>query len=231
MNYETEKESALRYIEFFNESEYPTIVLLHGYGANARDLAGIARIPEFEALPFNWIFVEAPLEPEELKEINGKAWFNVDIAHFRSLILQNKFDEYYGRTPENIDYLQDSLEIFLRNKKLTEENLILGGFSQGAMVATDHLYEKKIRPLALLHLSGTVIREETWKSQTLEKLKIFQTHGRFDDVLPAQGALHFKEIAKSNHHKLHIFDGGHEIPPKILFELYNFLKDLSVKKA
>lgn len=226
MKYLKEPKSDLRYIEFFNEPEYPTIVLLHGYGANARDLAGIAEIPEFEALKFNWVFIEAPMTPPELAMINGKAWFEVDIAYFQSLVLQNKFDEYYSRTPENIEYLHDTLEIFFKEKRLNESNMILGGFSQGAMVATDHLYEKKLRPLALLYLSGTVIREGLWNTQTLENLKIFQTHGRFDDVLPVQGALHFKEIAKSNHHKIHIFDGGHEIPPNILFEMYNFLKTL-----
>ena len=226
MKYLKESKSDLNYIEFFNDVDYPTVVLLHGYGANARDLAGIAQIAEFEALHLNWMFIEAPLSPPELAMINGRAWFEVDIAHFQNLILQNKFEEYYSRTPENIDYLQDSIEIFFQEKYLNENNMILGGFSQGAMVATDHLYEKKLRPLALLYLSGTVIREGLWKTQTLENLKIFQSHGRFDDVLPVQGALHFKDIAKSNHHKIHIFDGGHEIPPNILFELYNFLKEL-----
>lgn len=224
MNYQTDKESNLKYIEFFNDPDFPYIVLLHGYGANAKDLASIAKISEFAALKYNWIFPEALLSPAELQSINGKAWFEVDIAHFQSLVLQNKFDEYYSRSPENIDFIHDSLEIFFKNKKLTEKNMILGGFSQGAMVATDHLYEKKIRPLALLYLSGTVIREGLWKSQSLENLKIFQTHGRFDDVLPVQGALHFKEIAQSKDHKLHVFEGGHEIPPQILFELYTFLK-------
>lgn len=226
MKYLKESKSDLNYIEFFNDVDYPTVVLLHGYGANARDLAGIAQIAEFEALNLNWIFIEAPLSPPELAMINGRAWFEVNIAHFQNLILQNKFEEYYSRTPENIDYLQDTLEIFFQEKYLNENNMILGGFSQGAMVATDHLYEKKLRPLALLYLSGTVIREGLWKTQTLENLKIFQSHGRFDDVLPVQGALHFKDIAKSNHHKIHIFDGGHEIPPNILFELYKFLKEL-----
>lgn len=226
MKYLSEPKSNLNYIEFFNDADYPTVVLLHGYGANARDLAGIAEIPEMEALNLNWMFIEAPMAPPDLAMINGRAWFDVDIAYFQSLILQNKFDEYYSRTPENIDYLHDTLEIFFQAKHLNEKNMIIGGFSQGAMVATDHLYEKKLRPLALLYLSGTVIREGLWKTQSLENLKIFQSHGRFDEVLPVHGALHFKEIAKSNDHKIHIFDGGHEIPPKVLFEMYNFLKSL-----
>lgn len=226
MKYFNEKESGFNYIENFKASDYPTILILHGYGANARDLATIADIAEFEALNFNWIFLEAPLSPPELQLFNGKAWFDVDIAYFQNLVKENKFDEYYARTPENISYLHDSIEIFLKKKSIGEDQLIIGGFSQGAMVATDYLYEKKLRPMALIHLSGTVIREELWKSQTLEDLKIFQSHGRYDEVLPVQGAMHFKEIAKSKDHKLHIFEGGHELPPQILFQLYNFLKPL-----
>lgn len=226
MKYELDKNSGLKYISSLGAPENSSLVILHGFGANAQDLFPISQIDFIKNLNLNWYFLEAPLTSPEIEAFGGKSWFEVDIPYFQSLVAQGRFKEYYARSPKNIDVLHNQIFSFLNSKELQEENTILGGFSQGAMVSTDYLFSTKFKAKGLLHLSGTVIRESLWKKNSLKDIAIFQSHGRHDPVLPLQGALHFKELSGSASHKLEIFDGGHEIPYEILKKMSHFLKNL-----
>ena len=56
------------------------IVLLHGYGANANDLAGIVDfLPQLKA---QWFFVQAPFSLDIGFGMTGYAWFNLTQADF-----------------------------------------------------------------------------------------------------------------------------------------------------
>lgn len=218
-----DKKSGLKYLFNAGNPDQPTVVLLHGYGANAQDLYSISDLRFIKELDLNWLFLDGPLIPPELAAFGGRAWFDVNISHFQTLIQEGRFKEFYSREPENINFLHDKLTLFIESMRLEPKDFYIGGFSQGAMVATDFLYAKKIKPKGLIHLSGTVIRQNLWMSGSLEDIPIFQSHGKFDPVLPVQGAQHFRSISKSKKHHLEIFQGGHEIPIDILLKLKDFL--------
>ena len=65
-------------IEFPSEDPKAlTCVVMHGYGADMRDLAPLA--PEIPvARPVRWIFPDGP----EVLDWGGRAWFPIDVAAF-----------------------------------------------------------------------------------------------------------------------------------------------------
>ncbi len=227
MKLQTDKKSGLKYMFNPGNPDKPTVVIFHGYGANAADLYSISELVSIKGLNYNWLFLEGAEAPPQIAAFGGRAWFNVDIEHFQRLVAENKFKEYYSREPENIDLLHKKISLFLDSMKLDQKDVILAGFSQGAMVCTDFICSAKYKPRALIFMSGTVIRQHKWiESNMLKDLKIFQSHGDKDPVLPAQGAKHFRSLTQSKSHELHLFNGGHEIPVEILTKCKDFLKSL-----
>ena len=58
----------LNVLKYESNPNNPSMIILHGYGANARDLAGLAEAPELAKLDYNWYFLDAPLVPPELAD-------------------------------------------------------------------------------------------------------------------------------------------------------------------
>ncbi len=226
MKLQQDKKSGFKYLFNAGYPDKPTVIMFHGYGANAEDLYSLSELNFIKALNLNWLFLDGPLSPPPIAMFGGRAWFDVDINYFQTLIAEGRFKEYYSREPENIELLHDKITLFLESMKLQPTEVILGGFSQGAMVCTDYIYTKKYHPLGLIFLSGTVIKQNLWMKGGLENTPIFQSHGKNDNVLPVQGAHHFKSIAKAKSHHLEIFPGGHEIPMQILQAMKVFLESL-----
>ena len=224
MNYKIDPHSGLRYLEKENSNNTPVILLLHGYGANAMDLFPISDLKCFK--PARWIFIEAPHAPPEIAAFGGKSWFHLDIAHFQKLISEGRFDEVYKRHPEDINIVHNKLSIFLDSLLIRPSQLILGGFSQGAITATDFILTKKIKPKALIHFSGSLIKYDIWSQHGFADIPIFQSHGHYDMTLPINGAHKFKELSNSKNHQFEVFEGGHEIPIEILKKCADFLKSL-----
>jgi phospholipase/carboxylesterase len=65
--------------------------------------------------------------------------------------------------------------------------LVLGGFSQGAMLALDVALRHPERTLAgVVLMSGTLVSEDEWTSRmpARKSLRVFQSHGEEDPLLP-----------------------------------------------
>src|SRR5437763_8486057 len=74
--------------------------------------------------------------------------------------------------------------------------LLLGGFSQGAMVTTDVALRLPERPAALAILSGTLLTEDVWRAKAKARagLPIFQSHGRMDPILRFDAAERLRDL-------------------------------------
>ena len=212
---------------FIDNGAKKNLFMFHGYGANMRDLAGIASLsPEFKN--FNWIFpdgiIQVPIGPFMM----GKAWFPIDMEELNQAMMSDGFENLFAeRTPEGLEEACQIVESFIKSFK---EPFLLGGFSQGSMLSNFLVFEKGLNPDALLLLSSTLVAKVKW----LDRLShsewgnpIFQSHGTDDPVLPVNMARELKELLIAHHRNVeyHEFPGGHEIPPKVLQALINFLKD------
>jgi len=110
---------------------------------------------------------------------------------------------------------------------LPYSHLTLGGFSQGAMIATDVALRLEEPPQGLAILSGTLLLEDTWRAKAKARagLRVFQAHGRGDPVLSFQAAEALRDLwldAQAAHEFLP-FDGGHTITGEALTRLARFL--------
>src|SRR5437868_11004929 len=80
--------------------------------------------------------------------------------------------------------------------KVPWSKIILGGFSQGAMLATDLYLNAPETPAGLMLLSGAVINKEEVKPLVEKRRgeKFFQCHGTNDQVLMMRGARQLESL-------------------------------------
>ena len=109
--------------------------------------------------------------------------------------------------------------------------VIIGGFSQGAMLATEVYLHASEAPMGLISFSGTLIRKTIWTERLhLRSGKtLFLSHGEQDDVLPVKGSHALNTLFRQNGLKTDFctFSGGHEIPMKAIDKAKQYLHNLS----
>jgi len=149
----------------------PTLVLLHGFGADEQDLMGLVG----EVNPA-WSIV-APRAPIKLPW-GGFAWFTVDF-------LPDGRRQYDGNQARAAT---DAVERWLADLKGSRPDspLILGGFSQGAMIALAVAQRAPERLRALWLMSGTVVPELTVTPFPAFAFPVLVQHGTEDEVLPVE---------------------------------------------
>jgi phospholipase/carboxylesterase len=103
---------------------------------------------------------------------------------------------------------------------VTRKQLVLGGFSQGSMLALDAALHMKEKPAGLLLLSSTLIARPRWEPlmASLAGVPIVQSHGAQDAILQLADAERLAALLREAGANLRWveFRGGHEIPPVVL---------------
>src|SRR4051812_48470808 len=114
-----------------------TCVLLHGFGApgdNLVDLAG-----EIDA-PVRLVFPAAPLELGGLYG-DSRAWWLLDLARFEDELRRGVPRDRRGEVPDGLVAARDQvirlLDELAARFAIGDDPLVLGGFSQGAMLSLD----------------------------------------------------------------------------------------------
>ncbi len=198
-----------------------TCVLLHGFGAPGDDLVSLAA--ELASPSVRFVFPAAPLE---LGGSYGesRAWWLLDLAKLERELAAGTPRDRRTEIPEGlvpvrgqVDRLLDQL---IARFSIAPERLVLGGFSQGAMLSLDVALHRKTKPAALLLMSGTLLAESEWapRMASLAGLPIVQSHGRTDMLLPFDIAEVLRDRLREAGALVEWvpFVGGHEIPRAVL---------------
>lgn len=207
--------------------DLPTVFILHGYGANGQDLVPVITYGGFaDKVQARWIFVQAPLVVPISPYDQGWAWFELNMEELFGWAQTQDLAALAGWQPPDIDTVTRRLSSLVGHEGAKSRKVVLGGFSQGAIVSL-HAALSGLKVEALVLLSCTWIHEAHWKD-CLTKVKlppVFQSHGRQDPILPFGAALKLNEELKkaSIPVEFHPFGGGHEIPLHVLNSLQNFL--------
>lgn len=202
------------------------VILCHGFGAPGTDLVPLAEeivpmLPEGDSIPA-FLFPSAPMDLEDSHGMPGaRAWWLINMAKLAELSAVDNLDALRNEIPPGIDEAREALEVCieacLNDKQWSATPLVLGGFSQGAMLSVDmSLRSQRISPVALIVWSGALICESSWQ-QAFEKrprsFQVFQSHGRQDMILPLSTgrSLHgfLRELALSIEYSE--FQGPHTI--------------------
>ena len=207
----------------------PTIVLLHGYCSSAKDWVPFVKSIR---LPLGTRFV-FPRGPERAKRTDGgpagRAWWRLDLAaNVRDKGLGADLSE---EKPAGIGQAALAVRALLaRQGNRTAQPFILGGFSQGAMVASEVAFRSDEPIRALVLLSSTPVDEASWKANFARRkgLHVFIAHGRADPTLSFEAADRMQsEMAAAGIEVTWFpFDGGHETPAEVIVALNEFLTHL-----
>jgi len=214
-------------LEVPGDKEGSHIIFFHGYGANAFDLLPLHRVYGEYPRP-TWIFPHAPLKVRFSEEYEGKAWFPIDMTLLHEAFRENDFDKILQAFPPQIEEARKAGEHLIEELNIPLSNLFLGGFSQGAVLATEIALNAETSPGGLVILSGSLFNPHLWEelAPAHDGLSFFQSHGRRDPLLPFQSAVALnKLLVKAGWEShFHPFDGGHEIPSSILHSLQNYFR-------
>lgn len=228
----SKKSSAgIDFIEIAGDEGAPTIMLLHGFGADYEDLCSLASSYTGTLRP-RWIFPNGPEKAQIGLFSLGRSWFNVNIPLLQKAFKEKDYEAVQNAFPEEISAIRQRLDAFLIELNIAPRNLIIGGFSQGAVLATEVALHAFERPMGLLIFSGTLLHKESWKHLAAQKgsLPFFQSHGENDPLLPIELAAQLEALLLEAGltGKLHRFAGGHEINQTTLSHLNHFLQKLII---
>ena len=206
------------------------IVLLHGYGADYNDLCGLASTTDADRT-FDWYFPRGPVHVPIDSYRSGRAWFPIDMIKLQSALMRGDPAPYANLSPDGFLEASAGVQLLSRQLSANYDGVILGGFSQGAMVSCDAALQVIQAPPALLILSGNLVARARWKERMpiAKSMQIFQSHGQSDPILAFAGANELACLWQKYGFTLRFipFDGGHEIPETVLHELQLFLRNLA----
>ncbi len=206
----------------------PLVVLLHGFGAPGDDLVPLWRVMDVPK-GTRFAFPAAPLETGMMPGFDSRAWWHIDMMRLQMALERGDPRELSGEEPEGLTEARATMDAFLTEirKTLSPSALVLGGFSQGSMLAMDTALRTSHSPDALVLLSSTLLAEDVWvpRMKALAGKPIFQSHGTHDPILPFALAERLKtELVTAGADVTWVpFRGVHEIPPPVLGELGKFL--------
>ena len=210
----------------------PLVILLHGFGAPGDDLVAIGEALEGTVhAGTRFAFPEAPIDLGPMFA-GGRAWWHIDLEE--RMRRQVRGERNVKEVPDGLHAISANVATLVR--ALVEQlapppdKVVLGGFSQGAMLALDVALRSDVNLAGLVLLSGTHIASEEWaalmEAGSRSGLPVFQSHGREDPVLPFS----ISEGLKGTLTKAGMvvewvpFEGGHAIPPPVVQGLASFLK-------
>ncbi len=204
------------------------VILCHGFGAPGTDLVGLAE-PFLNAADqiannVRFIFPEAPIDLGPMGMPGGRAWWPINMEQLAMMYQTRDFSDLCEREPDGLqsasELLTETVQAILDATDLPPSQLVLGGFSQGAMASTDVVLRTGLEPAALVLMSGTMLCREEW-TQLAGKhpgVPVIQTHGTMDMVLPIEPSEWLRDMLQENGFDVQYasFAGPHTVPPEAL---------------
>lgn len=200
------------------------VILIHGFGANAKDLYPLRN---YLGLPkgTGWYFPNGILDIPISPGYSGRAWFPIGIS---ALLQDGDLSKLADYDPPGLNEAYSKMDAFIRALPHPYEKIILGGFSQGAMLSAELFLQREENPHSLLLMSGTLLSTNRWKKAAEKKkgFQFFQSHGTNDPILPFFAARKLESLLRESGlvGEFVQFQGGHEIPEQVLKRASAYLK-------
>ena len=197
---------------------FPTILTIHGRGANAFDLLGLA--PYLCGGKFLMLCPQGPLETPIGPEAIGYAWYPMSIGgppDVEAILSSRK-------------KLQAFLDACLKSYPVDPKNLVALGFSQGGVMAYSLALADSRRFAALAVLSSWLPKELVPRlnvTDAVQSLPTLVQHGAQDPVIEVGRARSSVETLRQLKVPLTFreYEMGHEISPRTLADLSAWLEE------
>lgn len=203
-----------------------TVVIFHGFGADMNDLFPLCEMMDPKS-DFNWYFPNGILDVVIAPGYRGRAWYPVNMARLEEMMRTGKIADLSNTRPEGIDTAVGITKDFLAAVGGKSGKLVIGGFSQGAMLSTELSFQYKGQLKGIVLMSGGLIDEKSWTEKTKFRSGIpyIQSHGTTDPILSFESAKKLNKILNHSGWRGDFvsFTGGHEIPQQVLSRVAAFL--------
>ncbi len=208
----------------------PAVVLLHGFGAPGDDLVALHRVIAAPA-GTRFLFPEAPMSLASMGYGEGRAWWMIDTARLLAIQMGRRgdADKLRAEVPAGLSSAREKVLAMLAGvaDTMKPSRLMLGGFSQGAMLSCDVALRSDVPLDGLVLMSGTLLAEPEWTPLFPKRagLAVFQSHGQDDALLPFSNAELLRDrMTQAGWDVTWVaFRGGHEIPGQVLDGVSLFL--------
>lgn len=217
----------LEVIQKINEKSNTHIVFFHGYGANANDLFSLREFLD-PGSKYNWHFPNGFLSLGVTPMYDSRAWFPIDIEAYEKAQAKGEFRDMASTRPAGLNEARDRVLKFLKEILKNGDKLILGGFSQGAMLSAEISSQLSSVLSGLIILSGAFVDESNWVPSftKLSGLPFIQSHGNADPILSFDEAKRLYDCLIKQGLKGDFLDfaGGHEIPVGVVLKAKEFIQ-------
>ena len=190
-------------------------VLVHGFQMEPSDLSPFGHSL---GVPAWFLFPQAPLDAEP----RGRAWWRVD-AELREQALVHGPRDFALQRPSGLSAARARLLAFLEAARAVAGTrpLVIGGFSQGGMLACDLLLRSELAVSALVLLSASRIAFDEWQTLLargrVRGLPVLVSHGEADADIAFSAGEALRDCMVSAHAQVTWvpFAEGHVIPPVV----------------
>lgn len=194
------------------------MVLLHGFGASGDDLVDLARSLRGTG-DMRFLLPEAPIELRG----GGRAWWRLDRRKLVRARVTGRPRDLSQSRPEGLARARgavlEMLEAAEDRLGVPTSRMVLGGFSQGAMLALDVALHAPQPPAGVAVLSGAPLAMSEWEPRLahLRGVPVLMSHGRDDRLLSFQAAKRLAGQLEEAGARVTFmpFAGGHTIPSPV----------------
>jgi phospholipase/carboxylesterase len=192
------------------KTESPIVLLLHGYGSNEEDLPGLMQyLPD--SLP--WYSLRAPVDL-------GSGYF----------AWANRVTP--GNPPaDDVELATQAIWQWVDANLDSRAPLIVLGFSQGGLMATQLLRTRPERIGATVILAGFTLAAEQPADERLasEKPRVIYCRGLQDEVISAEAVQRTLTWLKAHTSaEVHSYDGlGHSIDERVMEDVADYLQSVT----
>ncbi len=204
------------------------IFMLHGYGDNAANFMHLANPIDQEEWQAQYVALNAPKFIEG--NFMGYQWFDLyPNGIYIAEAGPKEFKQIKQETDAAVIKIVNTIQYYCDELKLTFEDCILMGFSQGGMITFEvgNFLKKKLA--GLLIISGRIMNDQKITNSIVKKTPIFISHGEMDNVIPISAFYQSQEYLKKNNcnFEAHILNqDGHNISPDTITLLQKFIKKI-----
>lgn len=201
------------------DGPFPCILALHGFGASAHDLIGLA--PILHGGGAIVLCPQGPLAFQIAENMVGFGWATPPSAGG-----EGSLAEYEKATDAVRDFLAAAMERY----PIDRRKVVPLGFSQGGVLAYDLVLRDPERFTGLIALSSWLpeaLDEAIPANPALENFPALVVHGTEDPMIPAQRGQESRErlMKRGCNVQYREYPMGHEIRPEALRDILTWLEE------